>query len=319
MGFWQKLNNDWVFTFAGLLAYNLLMCVFPILLVVLAVAGVVLGRLSPSVYLRLIASLSTTLPGGERVVRAITIQLTHSAGLLLFIGVLAALFTGSRLFITMENCFAVIFRLRSRPPLRQNIMAFGMLLLFTVLAPVITLGTVIPAAVLRVLGPAVHGGSGGFLAQALGVVASAAGAAVLIAAIYIVVPDQPVHFREIWRGTVVAAVLLALYEVLFPLYESYVLHPGNYGAVAGYAVVILVYFYYFGLILLLGAEVNSWAAGERQTEGNIPAILREAHQRRLAAAEPEPAAAAPGDARARPTPAAPSPRRSAARSPRTPA
>ncbi|HEY7983393.1 MAG TPA: YihY/virulence factor BrkB family protein [Ktedonobacterales bacterium] len=296
LGFWKKINNDWVFNLSGLLAYNLLMSIFPILLSLLAIAGFVLGNLSPDVYARLTGSLGGAIPNGGGVVRAVSRQLTHSAGLLLVIGLLAALFTGSRLFITMENCFAVVFRLRSRDPIRQNLMAFGMLLIFVLLAPVITLGTVIPAAILRALGSTGHSALWGFATQVLGLLASVIVAAVLFAAIYVVVPNRPVRFREIWRGTLVAAVLLALYEALFPLYESYVLHPGNYGALAGYAVVILVYFYYFALILLLGSEVNSWVAGERQTEGDIPAILREAHVHRVGATEPDPSPTAPASA-----------------------
>ncbi|HEV2236044.1 MAG TPA: YihY/virulence factor BrkB family protein [Ktedonobacterales bacterium] len=296
LGFWQKINNDWVFNLAGLLAYNLLMAIFPILLVLLAISGIVVGRLSPDAYANLTASIGAAIPGGKGVVRGITRQLADSAGLLLLIGLLAALFTGSRLFISMEHCFAVIFRLRSRDPLHQNLMAFGMLLLFIVLVPVITLGSVAPAAIVRALSSGVPHGWGGFVAQALGLVASAVLAAVLFAAIYLVVPNRRTRPREIWRGTVVAAGLLALYEALFPLYESNLLHPGNYGHLAGYVVIVLVYFYYFALILLLGAEVNSWAAGERQTEGDIPAILRAAHEQRVAASAADRAVPAPGEA-----------------------
>jgi YihY family inner membrane protein len=291
LGFWKKINNGWVFNLSGLLAYNLLMAIFPILLVLLAITGFVLRSLSPDTYAQLISSLGATIPGGAHLVQAVLQQLEHAAGPLLVIGLLVGLFTGSRLFITMENCFAVIFRLRSRDPVHQNLMALGMVLIFIVLAPVIALGTAIPAAILRALGLNAHSGAWAFVALALGLLASVVVAGVLFAAIYVVVPNRPVRFREIWRGTLVAAVLLALYEALFPLYETYVLHPGNYGALAGYAVVILVYFYYFALILLLGTEVNSWASGERQREGDVTVILREAHERRVAAAEPDPSPA----------------------------
>src|SRR6516162_7960703 len=47
-GFWAKLNNDWVFNLAGLLAYNFLMALFPLLLLLLAGCGVVLDILSPA-------------------------------------------------------------------------------------------------------------------------------------------------------------------------------------------------------------------------------------------------------------------------------
>jgi len=79
-----------------------------------------------------------------------------------------------------------------------------------------------------------------------------------------------------------------VYELLFPIYQQLFLKPSNYGSWAGLAIVILVFFYYLGFILLLGAEVNSWAQGQRQTEGDIPAILHEvqAHNTTRGAAGP---------------------------------
>ena len=44
-GFWTKINNDWIFNLAGLLAYNFLMALFPLLLLLLAGCGVVLQLL----------------------------------------------------------------------------------------------------------------------------------------------------------------------------------------------------------------------------------------------------------------------------------
>ena len=67
-----------------------------------------------------------------------------------------------------------------------------------------------------------------------------------------------------WKGTVVAAALLVLYEGLFPCTPTSA-HADNYGTIAAFAVVILVFFYYLAFILLLGAEVNSWVAGQRAT------------------------------------------------------
>jgi uncharacterized BrkB/YihY/UPF0761 family membrane protein len=110
----------------------------------------------------------------------------------------------------------------------------------------------------------------------------------LLAAIYVVVPNRPVRVGEVWKGTLVAAALLVLYSLLFPIYESKLLHPSNYGSLAGFAIVILVFFYYFGFIVLIGAEVNSWASGQRATGGDLPAILHEvqAHDTTRGAAGP---------------------------------
>ncbi len=115
----------------------------------------------------------------------------------------------------------------------------------------------------------------GFLFQALSLVVAFVFAALLFAAIYIIVPNKPVKLREVWKGTLVAAVLLVLYETLFPIYEGHFLRPGNLGPLVGFVIVIGIFFYYLAFILLLGAEVNSWAAGQRETAGPIDAILHE--------------------------------------------
>ncbi|HEV8190498.1 MAG TPA: hypothetical protein VGP82_03295, partial [Ktedonobacterales bacterium] len=47
LNFWQKVSNDWVFNLSAMLAYNFLMSIFPLLLVLLAIAGFVLGAISP--------------------------------------------------------------------------------------------------------------------------------------------------------------------------------------------------------------------------------------------------------------------------------
>lgn len=292
--FWQKLSNDWVFNLAGLLAYNLLMSIFPILLALLAVAGFILNNLAPGSERGLLNAIANALPGGSAgtggtIVRVAIDNLQRQAGVLFIIGLLTSIFTGSRLFITLENCFGVIFRLRGRDVIHQNLVAIGMLLLYMVLVPIVFLASIVPSAIVTAL-HASGGGSGfsGLLIHLIGLAAAFIVALILFSAIYIVVPNRPVHFYEVWKGTLLAAALLVLYEILFPIYESVALRPNNYGSVAAFAIVILVFFYYLALILLVGAEVNSWASGQRETASDIAAILHEvqAHNTTRGAAGP---------------------------------
>lgn len=291
--FWQKLSNDWVFNLAGLLAYNLLMSIFPILLALLAIVGFIFNTISPGSEVALTNAIANAFPGGASgqggvIVRATLHNLERQAGVLFVIGLITAIFTGSRLFITMENCFGVIFRLRGRDVIPQNLMAIGMLLLFIVLAPLLFLASIAPTAILNSLKVSHHGAINGLLFHVGGLVVAFVIAVLFFSVIYVVVPNRTVHFFEVWRGTLVAAVLLVLYELLFPIYESVALKPNSYGAVAAFAIVILVFFYYFALILLIGAEVNSWGSGQRETASDIAAILHEvqAHNTTRGAAGP---------------------------------
>src|SRR5262249_32869254 len=121
-GFWTKITNDWIFNLAGLLAYNLLMALFPILLLVLAGCGLVLRAISRSAELQLEQRLAEALPSstGTILVRSVVTHLQQSAGLLLVLGLLTAFLAGSRLFVTLENCFGIVFRLQGRDPVHQN-------------------------------------------------------------------------------------------------------------------------------------------------------------------------------------------------------
>src|SRR6185437_15525849 len=117
-GFWTKLNNDWIFNLAGLLAYNFLMALFPLLLLLLAACGLLLQIISPTAEQQLQQTVAAALPGsiGAILVEGVSTHLKRSAGLLLVLGLVAAVIAGSRLFVTLEGCFGIIFRLRGRDP-----------------------------------------------------------------------------------------------------------------------------------------------------------------------------------------------------------
>jgi membrane protein len=285
-GFWTKLNNDWIFNLAGLLAYNFLMALFPLLLLLLAGCGVVLEILSPAAERQLQQAVADALPGttGTILVQAVSAHLKKSVGLLLAVGLVVGALAGSRLFVTLEGCFGIIFRLRGRDPIRQNRMAFGMLVLYLLVAPIVLLVTILPTGLLSLVDPSGQSQSPWSLLSPFGVLLSD-GARLLVwfvAALlffgvtYALVPHRRREWRTWranWKGTVVAAALLVLYEGLFRLYQQYLLHADNYGTIAAFALVILLFLYYLAFILLLGAEINSWAAGQRATAADLPGVL----------------------------------------------
>jgi membrane protein len=292
-GFWTKLNNDWIFNLAGLLAYNFLMALFPLLLLLLAGCGLVLQVLSPHAELQLQHSVADALPGttGTVLVQGVAAHLKNSVGLLLVVGLGTALVAGSRLFVTLEGCFGIIFRLRGRDPLRQNRMAFGMLALYLVVVPIVFLISILPTGLVALLDPRGRSLLAVILSDGVRVLIWFAAAVLFFGATYAFVPNRRGHWRtwrRNWKGTVVAAVLLVLYEGLFRVYERTLLHADNYGTIAAFALVILLFLYYLAFILLLGAEVNSWAAGQRATAADLPGVLHavQAHRTLRGAAGP---------------------------------
>jgi hypothetical protein len=191
-------------------------------------------------------------------IRTIFTQLARVRGPLSIIAVLVALFGGSRLFILIEGCFDLIYRVRPRTLIRQNIMAIGMLLLFIVLITIMVVASSGPALVISILQktPLSTIPGIGFIFSLGGILSSLLVSFVLFASIYIVVPNQRISFRNSWRGAAFAAIAMQIYLTLFPLYASRFL--GGYVGQVGFAVILLAFFYYFAVILLLGAEVNAF-------------------------------------------------------------
>ncbi|HEY7021622.1 MAG TPA: YihY/virulence factor BrkB family protein [Ktedonobacterales bacterium] len=285
LDFWTKVNNDWIFNLAGLLAYNFIVALVPLLIVVLGSVGLFLGRQSPEAIEKLKESIIAFLPPGIGVsdlVDAVVLSLQNSAGILLVIGLVTAFFAGTRLFIAVENCFSIIFRLPSRDAIWQNVMAFGMLTLYVLLVIVLLLISLFPAENLGITSASTHTIIGSALVTIARWIASLLVITLVLAILYALVPNRPLPdhlWRSIWRGTLVAALLVFLFELIFPLIQAIFLQAGGYGAAAAFAIVILFFLYYVALIVLLGAEVNSWTAGQRATKYDLPGLLREADQK----------------------------------------
>ncbi len=300
--FWIKINRDWMFNLAGMLAYNLLLAALPLLILSISLLGIIFqhstAACSPtSIEGQLITSLASVLPSqitGIRLhdhstitpITALCTKLSHESFTLAAIGVITGLWFGSRLFVKIENCFGVIFRLRSRGFLRQNGIALGMTALFAVLGPLSVLVTIIPARLLEALGGP-HPPSD-ILSRLAGSLFGIIIGFLLLELIYVVVPNQRVRPGEVWCGALVAALLLSAYELVFPTYAHFLARSNSYGAVAGLIVIVLLFFYYFAIIVLLGAEINSWYHGHKESSGDVATVFAQASRQQR---QPAPEAA----------------------------
>src|SRR5205807_1462691 len=77
-------------------------------------------------------------------VNSITNQLAKDSVILAIIAVVLAVFNGSRLFILIEGIFGIIYHVRHRTFIKQNLMAIGMLILFIILIPIMAFTSALP-------------------------------------------------------------------------------------------------------------------------------------------------------------------------------
>jgi uncharacterized BrkB/YihY/UPF0761 family membrane protein len=256
--FLNKFNNDWVMNFAGIMAYNLMLAIFPIVIAILGITGLILGG-NPVLEHNIITQAGKIAGLGNLVVLAAT-QLKNDGGILVIIAILFAVFGGSRLFVTLEGILDLLYRVRPRPIIRQNLIAIGMLLLFVILIPIMVTVSIIPTVFSNLLNNptlksvpilgTITGGVGGIiLVDIVSALVGLLAAFILFESIYFVVPNS-------WKGAIVAAALLEIFLLAFPFYTKFFLR--GYAGQIGLVIILLIFFYYFAVILLLGAEVNAF-------------------------------------------------------------
>lgn len=236
---------------AVLIAWNALTAIFPIALALVAVGGLVLGLagISADSISKLVANLFP--PDQQKPALDAINGVKQRSGLIGLIAFLGFLWVGSGLFGAMEGAFAIVYETDGRPFVRQKLMALAMMGLFTVLA-LVAVGS---STALAFLGrfPQLSGPGGAALGDAVSVLAGC----LLFLVIYIVVPNRRQGLRNVWPGALFAGVAFNLLTLLFPVYLQINEGINQYGKTFAFLFIMLTFFYFFGLITMLGAEINA--------------------------------------------------------------
>ena len=262
-----KCKDDWIHHLAQALSFSLLTNLVAIAILLLAIVHVIQVNLDKQAQQMLTGGLESiipqplSLPVGDVVNKAFD-TLSHASAIAVLFIILPAILFGSFLFSLMESCFDVIYHLPPRPFVRRHLVAIVMLLLFAVLTPIIILASAAPSFILSLLNVVPPGHVVFRLASIAG---STIFSLILFQAIYVLVPYRHVTFQTLgrhihnsWRGTLVSTVAMQLGLQLFPIYANSFLN--SYIGQVGFVVIMLLFFYLFALVLLLGAEVNAFYA-----------------------------------------------------------
>ena len=114
------------------------------------------------------------------------------------------------------------------------------------------------------------------MAIVIGLATGLASLFVLFLAIYMVVPNIPIRWRYAWRGALVAAVVMWIINLIFPFYTAHFLGTTQYGTAAlATAITTITWFWFFSLVTIVGAQVNSLAMGIGYWEYDLTRTLME--------------------------------------------
>jgi membrane protein len=242
---------------AVIIAWNYLTAVFPIALALAAIGGLVLNAIgfNAETFAERLGSVFPTDLGTQKAVIEGIDSLQKQTGIFALLALVGFIWTGSGLFGAMESVFAVVFDTPSRPFIRQKLMALLMMALFVVLS-LLAVGS---SALLPLLDQIpgmpfslTHGETGSILQVAVGVVAGF----VLFFAIYMVVPNRRQRVGSVVAAALFGGVAFELLTQLWPVYIRFNQGGINrFGSQFAFLFLLLAFFYFLGLITVIGADV----------------------------------------------------------------
>ena len=251
----RKFLEDQAPNWAALIAWNALFAMFPIVIFAASLLGLVLrlfGQANDTIY----STIFTAIPGDPRPLLDAVTTVKSQSGVLFIVGLVGLLWGGSALFGSIEQAFAVIYHTKPRDFLRQRLIAFGMVFLFTILVGVAVATSALLPALKHIpnIPEFLYSGVAAFILQvAVGITAGL----LLFGSMYYVIPNRKQQFRKVIPGALVAGLLFELITLLFPLYLSINNGINQYGKTFGLFFLLMTFFFFLGLITMIGVEVNS--------------------------------------------------------------
>ena len=266
--------SRYAFQHAGALAFYTLFSMAPLMIILIAITGAVLGDDAASGELSGQIESMVGRDAAKTVEDAVNRSRIEESGTLgTVLGVGALLFGATTVFAQMQASLNQFWGVVAKPS-RSGVVVFlmtrlislgvvlviGFLLLTSLAMSVGILAFIRYAEALIPIPP--------FLVTGVDLVLSLASATLLFALIFWILPDVQLKWRDVWRSALATAVLFVIGQFAISMYLTRTAPGSAYGA-AGSLVVLLMWVYYSSLILFLGASLTRVTL-ERRGEPVVP-------------------------------------------------
>ena len=255
--FWIKAYGDNVTGLAGMVAYNLLLSVFPLALLALFIAGRVLE--SPDLEASVLTDLQRLFPNATdaTLTRALARIRDSSTGFGV-VALVASVWIGSSFWGALDTAFGGIYHVKSRSWVRQKWFSIGMLAVVLLFMAATVAVPAIQSLLLSGTDDLPLG-----LSEVNGVIFAlslAAGLVLLfgvLSLIYWAVPNDRMPWRAIWPGALGATAAIGVVDYAFPVYLGSISTIARFGTTFVFVLIVLLWFYALAIIVLCGAIVNA--------------------------------------------------------------
>lgn len=255
---WMSRN---AFQHAGALAFYTLFSMAPLMIIVVAIAGTVLGEEAArgEIAGRIDALIGAQ--AAEAVQEAVRASRLGESGLLPTIFGLAVLVLGSTtVFAQLQASLNQMWDVTAKPT-RSSIAVFVTTRLVS-LALVVVIGFLLLTSFVISVGIAALLQFAqdwipfqGVVIRVVDLITSLLVATVLFATVLKILPDVQLRWYDVWRGAFITALLFVVGQAVLSLYLTRTAPASVYGA-AGSLVMVLLWVYYSSLILFFGASMT---------------------------------------------------------------
>src|SRR3954471_24646923 len=265
----SEFSEDNVLRLSAALAYYSIFSLGPLLIIIVGVAGIVLGQSgAENVRHQIQEALQNLLgPQSAKVVESMMSTQTKSGGIVTTIlGVVTLLLGASGVFGQLQDALNTIWGEKAKPGigiwgfLRHRFLSFGMVLGIGFLLLISMVLTTAVSAIMKNMGGLLPMSEA--VAHTVNFVVSFGVITLLFAIMFKFLPDVKVRWSDVWTGAVLTSLLFTIGKFLLGLYLGRASTTSSYGA-AGSVVLILLWVYYASIIIFLGAEFTQVYAKAR--------------------------------------------------------
>jgi membrane protein len=267
--FWQRAYRENVTGLSAMVAYNLMLAVFPFALLVLFVFGQVLkiGGVEESV----VNDLQRLFPNVEQ--QTLTDVLSRIQDNATTIGIAAffgSLWIGASFWGAMDTAFCRIYHVECRGWVEQKRFSFAMLAVVLLFIAASIFAPTVESAVLSSTDRLPLGLSDiKAIDTVLLLLAALLVTFLICTVIFWAVPKGHMPWRAVWPGAAFVTIGAGLANWLFPIYLSNVSSLDRLGSTLGFILIALLWFYVLSLALMVGAVINS-LRHELHDTGELP-------------------------------------------------
>jgi YihY family inner membrane protein len=241
---------------AAMVAFNLLLALFPFALLVLFVFGQVLE--SPDVEATILRDLQELFPEAEQ--ETLTRALDRVRENSTTIGIVAAvggIWIGASFWGAMDTAFCRIYHVECRGWLAQKRFALVMLLVVVLFLAASVILPTLEGFLISGSDDLPFGLEIGILDNLLLLLGTLLVGFVIACVVYWAVPKGHLPWRGVWPGALFLTIVTGIANWAFPFYLVNVSSIGEFGGTVGFVVVGLIWFYALSLAIMAGAVINA--------------------------------------------------------------